>query len=115
MKVLLDYSLQWTTASGATRYELQEQKNSGSWTLVHNGASTQILFTKPAVANYGYRVRACDNSSCIGWSAALPAMRLKETFTGNNLLGTATLRSKENRATDKAQYTYPFGQQEDKQ
>ncbi|MCJ8272387.1 MAG: hypothetical protein MJK04_23660 [Psychrosphaera sp.] len=61
---MLEYSLQWTATSGATRYELYEQKNSGSWGLVYSGASTSMLFTQPIIANYDYLVRACNNSGC---------------------------------------------------
>ena len=112
---MLEYSLQWTATSGATRYELYEQKNSGSWGLAYSGASTSMLFTQPIIANYDYLVRACNNTGCTAWSAALPAMRLKNTYTANDLLGTPILRSDSNKVTEKTKYSYPFGQQENKQ
>jgi hypothetical protein len=75
-----------------------------------------MAFTKPIIADYNYRVKACDAANqCSGWSTTLPAMRLKNTYTANDVLGTPILRSDKNTAVEKTQYSYPFGQQENKQ
>jgi hypothetical protein len=111
---MLDYHLQWGSINGASRYELHESKNSGSWSSVYSGASTSMLFTQPLLAQYDYRVRACDNSGCGSWSATLAAMTPKTTFTTNDPLGTPMMRSQQNRSTDNTTHSYPYGQQADK-
>ncbi|NQZ11091.1 MAG: VCBS repeat-containing protein [Algicola sp.] len=113
---MLDYTVQWTTVNGATRYELQEQTNSGSWLTAHNGLVNSMAFTQPIIANYNYRVKACNAANvCSGWSVVLPAMSLKNTYTANDVLGTPILRSDKNTTVEKTKYSYPYGQQENKQ
>ncbi len=64
------YSLSWNAASGAvTSYQLQERKNGGSWNTVQNTTSRSDSFSKNPDAYYDYRVRACNHSSCSGYTS----------------------------------------------
>lgn len=63
------YTASWAAVTNATRYELQEQVGSGSWSKVHDGASLSKAFSGKASGTYGYRVRACNGSTCGAWSA----------------------------------------------
>jgi YD repeat-containing protein len=51
------YTLSWTAHSAAARYELWEQVNGGSWTLVQSTAATSRAITGNAPGTYRYRVR----------------------------------------------------------
>lgn len=62
------YAVTWGSASGATRYTLQEQVNSGSWSTVYTGSGTSEAFSGRGNGNYGYRVQACNAGGCGNWS-----------------------------------------------
>ncbi|MCE7032886.1 hypothetical protein LY625_09725 [Lysobacter sp. GX 14042] len=65
-----NYTVSWTAVSLASRYELQEQANGGTWTRIHNAAGGSKAVSGKASGTYGYRVRACNDHGCAGWSAA---------------------------------------------
>jgi hypothetical protein len=112
---MLAYTMAWNGQSGATRYELHERKDNGGWSLAYTGVSTSMVFIQPLLADYDYRVRACDNTTCSSWSAIIAAMTLKATYATNDHLGTPVMHNQQSRGVDKTKYSYPFGQQENKQ
>lgn len=63
------YSANWSSVSLATRYELHEQVNSGSWTEIQSAAAISRAISGKPSGTYGYRVRACNTAGCSGWSA----------------------------------------------
>lgn len=64
-----NYAVSWTAVSLASRYELQERKNGGSWSEIHDGpGGSSAISGKPSGA-YDYRVRACNAEGCADWSA----------------------------------------------
>ena len=60
--------MSWTTSSGATRYELDEQVNGGAFTMVQNTAATSWTASGKASGTYAYRVRACNSAGCSAYS-----------------------------------------------
>ena len=67
------YSVTWNTVTGATRYELQEKINSGSWNLAQNNSNKTKPYSGKIDGTYYYRVRACNSSLCSSYSAAATA------------------------------------------
>jgi len=63
-----NYSVSWTTVSGAADYELQEQLNGGSWAIVQRSAANGWSASGKTNGTYGYRVQACNASGCGPWS-----------------------------------------------
>lgn len=63
------YSVAWSAASGAERYELEESANGGAWVQVHNAIGQSKAFSGKAAGGYNYRVRACNPVGCTGYSA----------------------------------------------
>jgi hypothetical protein len=53
----------------ATRYELQEQVNGGTWGLIQNTSAISRSITGKGNGTYGYRVRACNVGGCSAFSA----------------------------------------------
>lgn len=63
------YTVSWTAVSLATRYELDERKNGGSWVnIVDAGVLTWAASAK-GTGTYDYRVRACNGAGCAAYSA----------------------------------------------
>jgi methionine-rich copper-binding protein CopC len=62
------YTVSWTAVAAATSYQLEEQKNGGSWTSIQNSGETSRAITGKANGNYGYHVRGCNASGCGPWS-----------------------------------------------
>ena len=62
------YTVSWNTVTSATRYELQERANGGSWVQIQSSAATSKAISGKASGIYDYQVRAC-NAECGGWSA----------------------------------------------
>ncbi len=61
--------MSWTSSPAATRYELQESVNSGTWTLIQNTSATSRSISSKPSGSYRYRVRACHPANCGNWSA----------------------------------------------
>lgn len=92
------YTVSWTAVSLATRYELQEQANGGNWAQIHNAAGGSKAISGKASGTYGYRVRACNDQGCAGWSAVKstsvelpPAAAPTLTVPAQGLSGTYTV------------------------
>lgn len=64
------YTVSWSTVPGVTRYVLQEQLDAESWSTVYDGVLTTWGASAKAEGRYAYRVAACQNATCGGWSAA---------------------------------------------
>ncbi|GAB3339290.1 hypothetical protein GCM10027359_16390 [Marilutibacter aestuarii] len=63
------YAVTWTSVSTATRYELDQRKDAGSWSTIHNAAGTSKSVSGLTNGSYEYRVRACNDGGCSGYSA----------------------------------------------
>lgn len=64
------YTISWTSAGGAERYEL-EQSVGGTWAQVYSGSALSWSITGRAAGTYGYRVRACNTIGCAGYSSTV--------------------------------------------
>src|SRR5690606_7042147 len=62
------YSVSWNSVTSATRYELQERANGGTWAQIQSSTATSKALSGKVTGIYDYRVRAC-NAECGGWSA----------------------------------------------
>ena len=64
-----NFTVSWTTASGATSYELQRATNPSftGATTVYNGSSTSYPQSGLGVGTYYYRVRAKNSCGSSGW------------------------------------------------
>ncbi|WP_317930587.1 hypothetical protein [Halioxenophilus sp. WMMB6] len=58
------YTISWAAVSGATSYQLREQKDGGSWVLVHNGSAASKSLSGKTSGSYKYNVRACNAGGC---------------------------------------------------
>jgi hypothetical protein len=67
-----DYAVSWSSVSGATRYELDEDDNSSfsSPTRVYSGSATSWSASGKSPGTYYYRVRACSVAGCSNWSSS---------------------------------------------
>jgi len=63
------YRVQWTSASGATSYALEQSLNGGAWTVAYSGAALLANLSGQAAGSYGYRVRGCNPIGCGPYSA----------------------------------------------
>lgn len=63
------YTVSWGSVSGALKYTLQQQKNSGAWNVVHNGAGTSKTLSA-GNGTYRYRVKACSGNNCSSYRAS---------------------------------------------
>ncbi|MGN7726482.1 RHS repeat protein [Luteimonas sp. 22616] len=82
------YTVSWTTVPLATSYVLQEKTGSGSWGTVQTSSATSRAVTGKTAGIYTYRVQACNEGACGGWSnegkttvAAVPTLTVPETNT----------------------------------
>src|SRR3546814_10829521 len=57
-----NYTISWSTVSGATRYRLDEKVETGSWSQILEGSATDLEFYARAPGSYSYRVRACGTT-----------------------------------------------------
>ncbi|MCO7227521.1 RHS repeat domain-containing protein [Pleionea sp. CnH1-48] len=62
------FAVRWNAVSGATSYELYEQKVGGTSTRIYSGASTTVQRNSLANGIYLYKVRACNSSGCGAFS-----------------------------------------------
>ena len=63
------YTISWTTAAAADRYELEESFAGGAYVLVHADTATTLAVSGKGAGEWSYRVRACNQASCGAWSA----------------------------------------------
>src|SRR3546814_3354852 len=66
-----NYTISWSTVSGATRYRLDEKVETGSWSQIREGSATDLEIYDQYNGSYSYRVRACGTtaiSSCGDYS-----------------------------------------------
>jgi hypothetical protein len=63
-----EFTLTWTASSGASYYELEWRRNSGSWFSAYSGPATSHSRQEVLVGSYDYRVRACSASACSAFS-----------------------------------------------
>lgn len=89
------YTVSWTTVASANSYELQEAVSGGAWQSVYSGAGSSYATSGKPAGNYGYRIRACLNAGCSGWSGtsevavqfapgSAPSLSAPATATGGN-------------------------------
>ncbi len=65
-----DYTATWTSVTGATSYELEEQPPGGSFGNIYDGDGTTHDITDNTPGIYMYRARACvGEGDCGGWSS----------------------------------------------
>ena len=65
------YYVTWNAVSVATRYELQEKNNSGSWRTVQTNNFRSFNATNKKTGSYHYRVRACNSQGCGAYSGTV--------------------------------------------
>lgn len=63
-----NYVVSWSGVGAATRYELDEQINAGAWAAVQNASAISWSASGRGSATYHYRVRACNDGGCAGFS-----------------------------------------------
>ena len=65
-----DYTVSWSSVSGATSYTLEEDTSSSfsSPTVVHSASGMSKYVTGKSDGTYYYRVKACNACGCSGWS-----------------------------------------------
>jgi hypothetical protein len=68
------YTVSWTSVATATSYQLEEQVNNGSFTLIQDAASTSRAISGKGNGTYGYRARACNAGGCGGYSSPTPSI-----------------------------------------
>ena len=63
-----NYTVSWSSVSGATSYTLEEKKDSGSWQQCYSGSNTQKSFSGRTNGTYCYRVKASSTCGDTSWS-----------------------------------------------
>jgi hypothetical protein len=63
------YLVDWIDAANATNYDLQEQLNSGSWSTIYMGATSQYNRSGRTSGTWCYRVRGKNAGGDSAWSA----------------------------------------------
>lgn len=63
-----NYSISWSSSTGATRYELWESVYWGPFSKVHDGAATFKSFSNKPNGEYQYKAKACNAAGCSGFS-----------------------------------------------
>ncbi|HTV84874.1 MAG TPA: hypothetical protein VME63_05690 [Dyella sp.] len=84
------YSLSWTAPATSTSYVLQQQVNGSAWTTVQSSAATSWSVSGEGDATYGYRVQACYQSVCGGWSATATVTVLLPPASAPTISGAGT-------------------------
>lgn len=62
------YTVSWAAMPTATSYELQLSANGGAWANTYTGSLTSRAVSGQSSGSYSYRARACQASTCSGWS-----------------------------------------------
>lgn len=63
-----NYTISWSSSTGATRYELWESVFGGPYAKVYDGANTFKSFSNKPNGEYYYRAKACNAAGCSGYS-----------------------------------------------
>ena len=63
-----NYSISWASSTGATRYELWESINFGSFAKAYDGPNTSKSFSNKPNGEYRYKAKACNVAGCSGFS-----------------------------------------------
>jgi YD repeat-containing protein len=63
-----NFSISWSSSTGATRYELWESVFGGAFSKVHDGTATSKSFTNKPNGEYEYKAKACNAVGCSGYS-----------------------------------------------
>lgn len=63
-----NYTISWSSSTGATRYELWESKGNDPFGQAYDGPNTFKSFNGKASGNYTYKVRACNAGGCSPFS-----------------------------------------------
>lgn len=74
-----DYTVSWSSVTGADSYTLQEKLGAGSWSTIYTGAGTSHNVTGNATGTWSYRVSATDGALTSGWSNTETATVASET------------------------------------
>jgi len=62
-----NFTVSWSSVSGATSYQLARSSNGGStWSTIFNGSATSRAQSL-GDGSYRYRARACNSSGCSNW------------------------------------------------
>lgn len=94
------YTVSWTSVTSTSTYNLQEQVNGGSWSVVQNNTSLSWSVSGKASATYDYRVQACNAIGCGPWSNTgsmvvtlppVPATPATPSTPANNATGSYTV------------------------
>jgi RHS repeat-associated protein len=64
-----NYTVNWSSSTGANRYVLQEQIDAAAWVEIYNGSQTLLSIVGKPSGTYVYRAQACAGSSCGAYSA----------------------------------------------
>jgi YD repeat-containing protein len=63
-----NYSISWSSSTGASRYELWESVFGSSFSKVHDGPATSKSFSNQPNGEYEYKAKACNVAGCSGFS-----------------------------------------------
>jgi hypothetical protein len=63
-----DYTIDWSSETGADSYELQEQYYNEGWNLIYNGTSTDHNISSREDGSWCYRVRSSNLGGNSDWS-----------------------------------------------
>ncbi len=81
------YTVSWGASSGAlTSYELQQRANGGGWSPAPVGTSRSKSYTKSQNNYYDYRVRACNQGICSGYTSSKRVNIPKASITAGTSL-----------------------------
>lgn len=64
-----NYSINWNSSAGATRYELWEANYGGSFSKVYDGPNTIKSFNSKPAGEYDYKAKACNSAGCSAFSS----------------------------------------------
>jgi len=62
------FTVSWGSVAIATRYQVEERLDGGSWTTVHDAAGNSKSISGKAAGAWSYRVRGCSPAACGSWS-----------------------------------------------